>query len=236
MSHARAAETTRPDMSRLLAEGRALVEQAQAVVATAGIELILPQHEYVSGARSANSRLVAGVTQTLHRVGIIDDHWWTEEHAVRGTQVHALAAMTLSTDMETAFEVLTGPFESWGPYSDYGTSFYRWLEAKRPVTLATELLVYSPTHNYAGTLDWFGVLGDHLCVIDWKSGAEAPWHALQGAAYAAALTETSSVRIRRGTLYLHEDGRPATWRQHYKPSDAAIFQAALTVTRFMGTR
>ena len=212
----------------LIAAGELVRDAAKAIVLRKQVTLNAGHQYHRAGTP------VLGVTEALRRVGIIDDRWWTEEHAERGTQIHALMARTLTPATPWIQHV-----SWWDQHIGSGWSFYRWLNEKQPLTLAAELLVYDPVSDVAGTLDWFGVLDDTLCVLDWKSGAEASWHALQTAAYTHALLAESrgyqqrvTPRIRRGALYLHENGSVATFRAHYKPSDAQIFQAALLVARF----
>ncbi|MGH7177881.1 MAG: hypothetical protein ACREJC_10905 [Tepidisphaeraceae bacterium] len=175
-------------------------------------------HEYWCG-----SNQLLGVNETLHQVGMIDDRWFSEESAWRGHEVHAS---------------LTDAVEGRGGAGGYVESFYGAFPLPmRAVTLATELLVCYEHEPCAGTVDWFVCLDDALWVIDWKSGVELRWHALQTAGYVGAfrglsLPDYPITRIRRGSLYLHEDGTPATARSHYRPRDFGLFQSALACASF----
>lgn len=210
--------------------GRALVARMQQVVADQAIRLDPVTHTYYKGALLRGSgQPVLGVTTILKRAGVINDRWWTEDHCQRGTDVHTLAWLQL--------DGLTG---EWGQYDGYRQSFNGFLDLHRPDTIATDVLVYHAEQDYCGTLDWFVVAADQLAIWDLKSGRPANWHACQTAGYADALLSASieypagmvPPSIRRGSVYLFEDGRPGVLRQHYKPTDRVVWQAALVCACF----
>lgn len=59
-----------------------------------------------------------------------------------------------------------------------------------------EQRVFSDQWNYAGTLDFMGLIGDKLIIGDWKTGkALYPEAKLQAAAYAAAIEEMGHGRV-----------------------------------------
>lgn len=65
--------------------------------------------------------------------------------------------------------------------------FYRWQRAFDPEYLATEVAVFSDTHDYAGTADMIARIGGRTLLIDTKTGQDLwPVMALQLAAYGRA--------------------------------------------------
>ena len=66
--------------------------------------------------------------------------------------------------------------------------------------LATEVVVVSRAHGYAGTCDLVAEGRDGLVVADWKSGGLWPEHALQLGAYAIAIEEMTGLPV--GAAYL----------------------------------
>lgn len=194
-----------------------------------GIWLEPMEHRYAR----RDGRVLIGVSEALQGVRIIDDRWLQEEeYALEGTAVHSLVAQALADPGLLRHRVLESPW--WGPYAGYGRSLLAFLDSALPVTVATELLIAYQHLPCAGTLDWVGVWNDAVWVVDWKTGVECRWHALQTAGYGGALERIASEKlpIRRAALYLHEDGAPARLRVHYKPSDHTYFQAAVSCNAF----
>jgi hypothetical protein len=86
-----------------------------------------------------------------------------------------------------------------------------WEEFK-PITVASEIMVYSKKYGYAGTADWVGYLWDakkkkyELWIIDWKiSKSVERGYDLQGVSYWKAFEETYGKRypnMRIGILQL----------------------------------
>lgn len=65
--------------------------------------------------------------------------------------------------------------------------FYRWQHGSKPDYLATEVAVFSDTHDYAGTADFIARIGGRTLLVDTKTGQELwPVMALQLAAYGHA--------------------------------------------------
>ncbi len=65
--------------------------------------------------------------------------------------------------------------------------FYRWQRAFAPEYLATEIAVFSATHDYAGTADMIARIDGRTLLVDTKTGADLwPVMALQLAAYGQA--------------------------------------------------
>lgn len=65
--------------------------------------------------------------------------------------------------------------------------FYRWQHGFAPDYLATEVAVFSDTHDYAGTADFIARIGGRTLLVDTKTGFDLwPVMALQLAAYGNA--------------------------------------------------
>ena len=198
--------------------GRQLVQamQLRRIADAEGVWLDAEPHIYSRGGVE-----LLGVTEILKNVGLIDERWWAEDHAVRGRLVHTIAARVVNDEPAA------------DGYAGYEQSLRIWQGGEAPITLATELLVSHDQSGYAGTLDWLMVWREAIWVIDFKTGAEAKWHRLQTAGYAEALRSLPDCPpLRRAALYLHADGTPATVRVHYDPADHAYFKAALAVETF----
>jgi len=94
-----------------------------------------------------------------------------------GTRVHALAESVAKGEPVT-------PTEEERPFL---AAFQRFLDEWRPTYLATEEMVASLTHGYAGTLDAIVEMAGDVWMLDTKTGAGVyPETALQLAAYAGA--------------------------------------------------
>jgi hypothetical protein len=108
--------------------------------------------------------------------------------------------------------------------------FYRWQHGFKPEYLATEVAVFSDTHDYAGTADFIARIGRRTLLIDTKTGADLwPVMALQLAAYGhaefmvhsnkaqplPALDGWAVLHLRPDGFYLREvrpDLRDIAWR------------------------
>lgn len=190
------------------------------VVKQASVMLEMLSHRYYA----FGSHCVPGVTEVLHGVQILDDTYYKDEHSERGTAVHARAQGMIDDGLS---------IEAWGAYRLYGESLSTWLrQYPSSRTLATELRVYHPELQYAGTLDWLVEWQGQLWIVDFKSGGEAPWHRLQTEAYAQAIRDVCQMKVRRGALYLQADGSMAQFRPHNRPSDRTFWLSALNCYRF----
>lgn len=173
--------------------------------------------------RRDTGRIVPGVTSVLKATGHIDDTWFTEESQQRGTWVHEA---TVSSDKDEALREPTesaqwlGNCDEWWSYLE---SYERFVEVARPIVLASELMLYDPELDVAGTCDRLWILKDRLWLPDFKAGAKEKWHPLQTAAYRRMLLKLSEglkwvpTMIRRGTLLLKENGAPAQLTPHDVP-------------------
>ncbi len=167
-------------------------------------------HRYFLGARELPS-----VTSILKDAGLVDDRWFTEESAERGTAIHQA--------IERLHRSL--PYFNVGPeLVGYMEAYLAFLASSRFLCEASEIRVHDPVRGYAGTIDLLGALPGHKHVlIDIKTGTVPKSVGPQTYAYARCL-ETFHERY---ALNLTENGQfrlvPLTdWRE-----DEADFLAAL---------
>ena len=175
-----------------------------------GLTFDAAEHRYYLGTRELPS-----VTSILKDVGLVDDTWFTEEAAERGTAIH-LAVERLHAS-QPYFNVRS-------EYVGYMEAYLAFLASSRFLHEASELRVYDPIRGYAGTIDLIGALPNHKHVlIDIKTGSVPPTVGPQTYAYARCL-ETFHERF---ALHLKADGTfrllpLKEWRE-----DEADFLAAL---------
>ena len=169
-------------------------------------------------------RVLPSVTQVISAAGLIDQTWYTEDGATRGTYV---AEATALWDRD---ELNEGELD--GNLRGYLSAWLMFRAAWPCEILAIEEAVWHPTYFYAGTLDRVArKTGGGRFVIDIKTGQEERWHALQTAAYAACLRERDKVHYDRLAVYLRPHGT-FTITQHKDPRDWNIFLAALAVANW----
>jgi hypothetical protein len=179
-------------------------------------------------------RPVPSVTEVLAVVGYSDPIDRVPTEALeRGTAVHRVLEMIDRGEHPgEAARSLRGYVEAWTRARDRLV-----LE-----TLGVELRVEHEALGYRGRLDRLAVVrGSHggrasPAVVEIKTGAPAPWHSIQTAAYALAVESARpdglpEGPIERWAVYLRPAGR---WvmRMHSDPEDMCAWLAALSVYRW----
>jgi len=148
----------------------------------AGIRYDPEQHRYTA---ADDGRVILSVTQVLKAAGWIDTRYMTEQARDRGTAVHeATEDMdTWDTDWYDTAELVRG----------YAMAYQRWLDCMRPEIVGIEQMVYGHagaagrSYEYCGRYDRLARMARYpWLVVDIKSGPPAPWHRIQGVAYAIA--------------------------------------------------
>ena len=153
-----------------------------------------------------------------------------EAAGVRGTKVHQFVSEWLiSGTKPTAPDGLEdGRLDAIEKYfNDVKPKLYR--VGKKP---ASELVVWSSKHGYAGTLDAVLVDGDRRILVDWKTSKEfRKEYALQTAAYAAAWNEQHPRKLitERQVVRFTDDGNYAVKSYHDDMGDFAGFLGALAL-------
>lgn len=180
--------------------------------------------------RKADGLVLAGVTDTIKR-GLLgeDGGFFSEAAALRGTHVHT--ATEYDDEGALDFDALDDGLK---PYIEAWRRFRRETGVR---ILASEAVVYHPTLLYAGRIDRLVSFATepYPLVLDIKSGSPRREHAIQTAAYAAALAAMSETETPgRLCVYLRKDGsyRTKFYIDSEHGRDFAAFTAALTVCRW----
>lgn len=172
-------------------------------------------HRYTLGDRELLS-----VTQALREAGLIDDRWFTDGAATRGTAVHAAVQhFDASGDVPTD-DVVAPFFDAYLAFKqDGGFDLH-----------ASEERICDPALGYAGTLDLRGRFRHFVHgvdVIDIKTGSVPSWVGYQTAGYGRCVIDRP---VRRWALQLRAAGtfslHPLTSR-----TDERVFLAALMVAQ-----
>jgi len=150
------------------------------------------RHAYI-----LDGRVIPSVTQILTAEGIINGQWYTEDGRRRGGHVH-LALRYLDEgrlDEDSVTDEVRPYLEAW----------QRFISETGFICLQIEQPFADRNLGFAGTPDRVGWMdGDKtLSIIDIKTGAPEPWHALQTAAYAVGLGKRTA---RRWSVYLKANG------------------------------
>lgn len=161
------------------------------------------------------------VTEILRGAGLVDSSWFTDEARDRGTAVHQACQYLAERALD--WDSLHGSIR--GRVS----SFNAFLSEMRPEILATEERVESLSHGYRGTPDLRLRLDGREGVADLKPPTEAPWHAIQLAAYAGAYDRP----MKRWNIYLADTGRYRIVERKSR-EDWKVFLAALTIHNWRG--
>lgn len=156
---------------------------------------------------------VTTIIKRLDKPGLL---WWAAEEAVKAMQrgeppeearkahvkikdaaadignvLHDIAELVQSGKQPKLDMVAKLPVEDQLIASNCAIALQEWMVAQRFGTADLERRVFSRDLMYAGRCDRFGLINDHLAVLDFKSGGEKiyPETWLQMAAYEVALEE-----------------------------------------------
>jgi len=170
-------------------------------------------------------RRVPSVTQVIKAAGLIDDRWFTETAAWRGSVVHRCCELD---DLKRLKEDSVDP----------GARGYleAWRACRESLGLRVLEVEQRKLHGilmYAGTPDVLALMpSGEFAVIDRKTGASSKWHALQLAAYVQFFPNPA--RILRYTVRLQSDARYVLteYPVNTLALDWQVFQAALAVTNW----
>lgn len=162
------------------------------------------------------------VTGIIKSAGLINDQWFNEAAAWRGSVVHKCCELHCKGTLDPAS---VDPAAQ--GYLD------AWIKFKRNlgfIPTQIEQMSWSPSKDFCGTPDRFGYLGNGLpVVIDLKTGAAQKWHALQLAAYVQFVPDAN--KLQRFTVQLAPDGeyKMVEYPVVELPIDFAAFLACLTL-------
>jgi hypothetical protein len=163
-----------------------------------------------------NGREYPSVTRIIAAAGLSDARWYTDRATRRGTIVHTVLAWE-----DTGRLVNPGAIPP--EIQPYWVAWLDCLKHEGWAIAAVEKRVIHGTWGYAGTLDRLVTNGAGTAVVDIKTGAPEPWHAIQTAAYA----ETMGCLPMRCAVYLRDDG---TYRltAHTDPDDRRVWSSCIT--------
>ncbi len=174
--------------------------------------LVTPDFDDETHIYRMGGRIVPGVSTILRKAGIADpaetDSGFVisddiiDNAADRGKVIHA------------AIELLDAGELDWETVDDeclpYVEAWQAWCEATGFVSIANEWPFYDETHDYCGTGDAVGYIGDRLTIVDRKTGSAGlkPWHKYQLAAYAWPFSEWGDKWPQRIMVQLKANGKP----------------------------
>lgn len=198
---------------------------------------VVPDFEHETHTYRVDGRDIPGVTEILKAAGIghsaeSDSGFAISDDVMeaardRGTDVHYACELLDRNDLD--FDSLDEEIAA------YVVGYQNWKDATGFVPDMIEQVVYCPEHDYVGTLDRAGWIGDQRVVVDLKSGSGGlkPWHRKQLAAYAYPIKGENEPWPLRICLVL----KPTTkkgWTQYtFLPQSAEwdfkVFLAARTI-------
>lgn len=141
-----------------------------------GLELDLEEHSYrMEGVR------IAGVSEILGGLGIVDRSWFTDYGRERGKAVHEALEYHLcgGVDWSSVEERIK-------PYVDAALLFLSDAKVKPGLGTFVERPIWHPLFKYAGTPDLVCDAFGEPAIPDWKSGGIGEAAGLQTAAYEMA--------------------------------------------------
>ena len=165
------------------------------------------------------------VTAILLGAGIIDTSFMHEHARDRGSAAHRACELH---DLGLLDEASVHP-----EVAPYLSAWRRFRSECSPTIEAVEMRICGA--GYRGTLDRVLRMSGNRMVADIKTGPPAPWHALQLAAYSAALDKSTpwrlGVHLKADGSYTLQDYLPATYA-----ADIATFTAALRVAQWKASK
>lgn len=166
---------------------------------------------------SVAGRTLPSVTQILRGVGLIDDRWFGEQHAERGRVIHEVTRLHDEDDLDecTVDQVLRAYLDAWRDFRAVSGFVPQRIEVAFADTL----------HRFAGRIDRIGTFGGAAAILDIKSGAPQPSHALQLAGYDILAGDAG---LRRICVHLSSDGKWAI-REYKDRADRGAFLGAVSL-------
>jgi hypothetical protein len=139
------------------------------------------------------------VTTILKAVGLIDDHFYTDEGRDRGNEVHATTALMDQNHINLEYikqdHEYYGYFKAWQEFKDIFEVQFKEIEKPK----VDKLFVF------AGTPDRLCMINDYDTLLDIKTGAPEPWHELQLTGYRFLHNNIKNLKL--ATVFLCADGK-----------------------------
>lgn len=176
------------------------------------------EHRYTT----LDGATLPSITQMLHITGHIDDRFYTEESSARGVAVHDLTAHYDLGALDPSTLVSS--------YKGYVLAHVAAMHALRPEFLSVEEPDAHPYFRFAGRPDRVAKIFSVKSIVEIKTGAPEPWHALQTALQAILVAW-------RGSLPPHLHQRLAVYEkasgrfnvQHHR--DRKDFDTAMRIIK-----
>lgn len=194
---------------------------------------MMPERDPVRFEAASHTYYLAGaqvphITGLLLRSGWVDDRWFTEESAERGTQIHRLTA-----DYDLGALELESCVSRYRPYL---LSHVAAVQVMRPELLAVEepTIRVGPGWRFGGRPDREGRFWGLLGVLEGKSGGPSRAHQIQTALQAILVAPKYGVKpeaLARFCLYWKASGR-FTLEEHTARAD--FLEASRILREFAG--
>lgn len=157
------------------------------------------------------------VTEAIRIAGCCGGLEWVPDSALlRGRAVHAAVDL---------YE--RGKLDATSVHPEVAPRLASWIAWRTEAGFAYERGEFEVTGpGYVGHPDLVGTIRGERWLLDLKCGTPAAWHALQTALYAAAL---GTPRMRRGAVYLSDDGSVGRLVEHRDRADFTTASAVLAV-------
>lgn len=143
---------------------------------------------------------IPSLSSLLKQDGLVDTSFMTDEGRDRGTAVHALCTtLDLGADLPSVED-----------YRGYVAAYEAALEALRPEWECIEEAEVSRRWRFGCRPDRVGTVYGVPSIVELKTGGKEPWHGLQLALQAIAVSERTllpSDRYQRIVIYLKDTGR-----------------------------
>lgn len=183
--------------------------------------MLTPEFDQASHTyKTPEGRPLISVTQALSKAGLIDSTWFTERAAWSGSVVHRVTELWDKGILkESSVDPAAMPYlDAWREFC-HSTGF-------KPIRI--EVPRFHPTLLYAGCPD----CDNDDIVVDRKTGASQPWHAIQLALYANFHPQARSMK--RYTVRLQANGRYSVKQFNNFSTDLAAGLSAVNIAHWKG--
>ena len=144
---------------------------------------------------------IPSLSSLLKQDGLVDTTYMTDEGRDRGTAVHSLCTtLDLGADLPPLVE----------QYRGYVAAYEAAVETLRPEWECIEEAEVSRRWRFGCRPDRVGLVYGLPSIVELKTGGKEPWHALQLALQAIAVSERTLLppdRYQRIVIYLKDTGR-----------------------------
>lgn len=165
-----------------------------------------------------------GITEIIKSAGLVDDRWYTDYSAERGSAAHKACHFFDENDLdESSVDPAILPYlEAWKKFrAESGFS---------PEIIEEPL--YSEAFQFAGTPDRAGILNGDIVIPEIKTGLISVVTGIQLAAQQILLEEVKGIRVKKRFAVQLTSRGTYKLTQFPDPHDRAIFLHCLSVHNF----